>query len=159
MDATLDLKTNPNLLVAKKSTKEKLKEAYAKYFAVAKEDDKIRKLYSFGISAYTTIEGLAATIIAPEFGPLIGVIEKLKKTVVIKTYDGVKYVADKIAGVEPDKSSSDEKLRLSEDELETLKDGTLEIMDMILNKNNKSVIDKADDVANSLASTTKGRSK
>ena len=31
MDATLDLKTNPNLLVAKKSTKEKLKEAYAKY--------------------------------------------------------------------------------------------------------------------------------
>ena len=134
MEMTAELTKDPNILVAQKSTKEKLKEMYAKYFGKPKQDDVLRKLYSANLDIQNIAGSIAVTIFAPEFTWVIP-FSKYAKSIRLKAYDGAKSVVDKMAGVEIEQNDNEEeKIELSESERKTLIEGAKGIFDKIINK-------------------------
>ncbi len=127
MEMTAELTKNPNILVAKKDTKEKLKETYIKYFAKTKDEDFVRKVLKTGVTLYQAGLTIAFGIFLPETLPVVGLGTKIQKEIIMKGYDGVKYVTDKIAGVEPDITPT-EGIELSEDEVEILKESSADFI-------------------------------
>ncbi len=134
MEKKSELLKDPNMLVAQKSTKEKLKEMYAKHLGKSKDQDMIRKLYSANLDIQNIAGSIALTIFAPEFTWVIP-LGKYAKSIRLKAYDGAKSVVDKIAGVEIEQNDSEEeKIELSDSEREAIIDGARGIFDKIINK-------------------------
>ena len=131
----MEMTKNPNLLVAKKNTKEKLKEWYVKNFSVTKENDILRKIYSTYIDIKDAVGSVLLSIFAPEFTGLIP-LTKVKKELQLKAYDGLKSAADQAAGVEIEDDQTEGKSYLDEKDLNSIKDAATNIITSLKKEDN-----------------------
>ena len=156
MELTRDLTVNPNTLVAKKGTKDKLKdmydkslkdkyaeffkEGYIKYFGVPKDKDTLRKLHSLNLDIQHLVGSILVTIYAKPFAPVIIAFGgKVVKPLRLKAYDTIKGTTDKIVGVEVPEDGNEVKIELDEEEKKSFMEGLKNAFDSFANKKDSSV--------------------
>ena len=137
------------MLVAKKGTKEKLKEWYKRTFNKTKENDTVRKVLKTAGEVYSATIGAVLSIFAPEYSSLAP-LARFQADVGLKVYDGVKQAADQAAGIDYKEDNTESTSYLNEEETKALAQISAETLGNLDKKTSTKYKEKTEE--------TKGRS-
>ncbi len=145
MEMTMEMTQDPNMLIAKKSTKEKLKEWYKRNFDKTKENDVLRKVMKTAGDLYSTAMTTIINVVAPEFSALAP-LSRIQADIGLKAYDGIKSAADQAAGIEYKDDNTESTSYLNEDETKALAETSSVAFDKLSQKISESSKKKSEEM-------------